>query len=194
MFTGIVDKAKVQQILSHEDGLLLSVNAPSLYNKCKLGDSVAIDGACLTVCSLENELLQFYVSSETIDKTIVKHYQTGTIVNVELPLSAQDPMGGHYVLGHVDCTAMVSNIRETATSWFITICVPEPFTRYLVYKGSVAVNGVSLTVNAIQSNLLELCIIPVTLDKTNLRLLETGSMLNMEFDILAKYTEKLLQK
>jgi riboflavin synthase len=194
MFTGIVSSARVQRIIPEEQGIKLTIQAPEIYKKCKHGDSVAIDGACLTVCGAENDMLDFYVSSETIGKTIIAQYQPGTLVNTELPLCPQDPIGGHYVLGHVDCTATVSKVDQTETSWFLTISVPEHFCRYLVYKGSVTLNGVSLTVNLIQSTTLELCIIPVTLEKTNLKNLQPGDRVNMEFDILAKYTEKLLQK
>jgi len=194
MFTGIVSAARVQRIAPEVSGIKLTIEAPEIYKKSKHGDSVAIDGACLTICGAENEMLDFYVSTETTNKTIIAQYQPGTLVNIELPLCPQDPIGGHYVLGHVDCTATVTKIEQTETSWFMTIDVPEQFCRYLVYKGSVTVNGVSLTVNSIQSTTLELCIIPVTLDKTNLKNAEPGTMVNMEFDILAKYTEKLLQK
>ena len=194
MFTGIVSTARVQRIMPDGQGIKLTIQAPEIYKKCKHGDSVSIDGACLTVCGAEKDMLDFYVSTETIDKTIISQYKPGTLVNNELPLCPQDPIGGHYVLGHVDCTATVSSIDQTETSWFLTISVPEQFCRYLVYKGSVAINGVSLTVNSIQSATLELCIIPVTLEKTNLKNLKPGDKVNMEFDILAKYTEKLLQK
>ena len=194
MFTGIVSAARVQRIIPEEQGIKLTIQSPEIYKKCKYGDSVAIDGACLTICDIENDMLEFYVSTETIDKTIIANYKPGISVNIELPLCPQDPIGGHYVLGHVDCTATVTKIDQTKTSWFIAIEVPEQFCHYLVYKGSVTVNGVSLTVNSIQATTLELCIIPVTLEKTNLKDVQPGRKVNMEFDILAKYTEKLLQK
>jgi riboflavin synthase len=194
MFTGIVSAARVQRIIPEEQGIKLTIQSPEIYKKCKYGDSVAIDGACLTICDIENDMLEFYVSTETIDKTIIANYKPGISVNIELPLRPQDTIGGHYVLGHVDCTAAVTKVDQTKTSWFIAIEVPEQFCHYLVYKGSVTINGVSLTVNSIQSTTLELCIIPVTLEKTNLKNLQPGDRVNIEFDILAKYTEKLLQK
>lgn len=194
MFTGIVSAANVKRLVPDSEGIKLTIQVPGIYLNCKYGDSVAIDGACLTICGIQNDMLDFYVSTETIEKTIIAQYQSGTLVNIELPLCPQDHIGGHYVLGHVDCTATVTTINKTETSWFITIEVPEQFCRYLVYKGSVTVNGVSLTVNSIQATSLELCIIPVTLAKTNLNYLQLGTKVNMEFDILAKYTEKLLLK
>ena len=103
-------------------------------------------------------------------------------------------LGGHYVLGHVDATAKVSEINSTPTAWFLTIQVPEQFVKYIVYKGSIAINGVSLTINDVKDEFINLCIIPTTLDKTNINQLEVGSIVNIEFDILAKYTEQLLLK
>jgi riboflavin synthase len=136
----------------------------------------------------------FYVSPETIQRTALLNYKTGKTVNIELPLRPTDRLGGHYVLGHVDCTGNVTSIQATATSWFFTIEIPEPFIRYVVYKGSIAVNGISLTVNKIQAGEIELCIIPVTLEKTNLSSLQIGDLVNIEVDILAKYTANLLPK
>jgi riboflavin synthase len=103
-------------------------------------------------------------------------------------------LGGHYVLGHVDDTALVQNIVVSDTAWFVTIEFEPSFSKYAVYKGSVTINGVSLTVNKTEGNLLELCIIPITLEKTNMSVLKIGDRVNIEFDILAKYTEKLLSK
>ena len=122
------------------------------------------------------------------------NYKTGKTVNIELPLRPTDRLGGHYVLGHVDCTGNVTSIQATATSWFFTIEIPEPFIKYVVYKGSIAVNGISLTVNKIHAREIELCIIPVTLEKTNLSSLQIGDLVNIEVDILAKYTANLLPK
>jgi len=103
-------------------------------------------------------------------------------------------LGGHYVLGHVDTTAVVAKIIPGEKAWFFTIQVPEYFSKYLVYKGSVAINGVSLTINDVIENDIELCIIPITIEKTNMSLLKIKDLVNIEFDILAKYTEKLLNK
>jgi riboflavin synthase len=136
----------------------------------------------------------FFVSTESISKTIIKHYLKGRKVNIELPLQPTSFLGGHHVLGHVDDTALVQNIVVTDTAWFITIAFEPSFSKYVVYKGSVTINGVSLTVNKTDQHLLELCIIPITLEKTNLSALQIGDRVNIEFDILAKYTEKLLSK
>jgi len=194
MFTGIVESANIEQILPNNSGWELKIKANSIASKVKLGDSVAIDGACLSVISIHEDILSFFVSLESIDKTIIQHYQLDSKINIELPMQPNGYLGGHYVLGHVDATAIVKDIIEGEKAWFINIAVPEQFTKYVVYKGSIAINGVSLTINQVRDNIIELCIIPVTLEKTNLALLKQNSLVNIEFDILAKYTEQLLNK
>lgn len=194
MFTGIVGSAIIEQIIPNPSGWELKINARSIAAKVNLGDSVAIDGACLSVTDIEGDILSFFVSLESIDKTIIQHYQTKTKINIELPMQLNGYLGGHYVLGHVDSTAVVKEIIEGEKAWFIHIEVPEQFVKYVVYKGSIAINGVSLTINQVRENIIELCIIPVTLEKTNLALLEKNNLVNIEFDILAKYTEQLLNK
>ena len=194
MFTGIVESAIISSIEVQETGWTLAVTSASTTARVKLGDSVAIDGACLSVIAINNDTMSFFVSTESIDKTIIKHYTKGCKVNIELPLQPTSFLGGHYVLGHVDDTALVQNIVITDTAWFITIAFEASFSKYAVYKGSVTINGVSLTVNKTDQHLLELCIIPITLEKTNLSALQVGDRVNIEFDILAKYTEKLLSK
>ena len=194
MFTGIVASAFIEAINREENGWILQVAAPQIAPKVQLGDSVAIDGACLSVFKVEGTVLWFYVSPESIDKTIIRFYTQGTKVNIELPMQPTGFLGGHYVLGHVDATATVLNVIPGDKAWFFTISIPEPFVKYIVYKGSVAINGVSLTINQVVDQNIELCIIPITIEKTNMSLLKENDMVNIEFDILAKYTEQLLLK
>lgn len=194
MFTGIVASAFIEAINREENGWILQVAAPQIAPKVQLGDSVAIDGACLSVYNVEGTVLWFYVSPESIDKTIMRFYTQGTKVNIELPMQPTGYLGGHYVLGHVDATATVMNTVPGDKAWFFTISIPEPFVKYVVYKGSVAINGVSLTINRVVDQNIELCIIPITIEKTNMSLLKENDMVNIEFDILAKYTEQLLLK
>jgi riboflavin synthase len=194
MFTGIVQKGKIHAISSTEDGWELAINMSNFAAIVQIGDSVAIDGACLTVTKVVDDNMYFFVSTESIAKTIIRNYKTGDTVNTELPMQPNGYLGGHYVLGHVDATAKVNEIKITPTAWFLTIQVPEQFVKYIVYKGSIAINGVSLTINEVRDQLIELCIIPTTLDKTNINQLKVESIVNIEFDILAKYTEQLLLK
>jgi riboflavin synthase len=194
MFTGIVQKGKIHAISPAEDGWELAISMANFADIVQLGDSVAIDGACLTVTRVMDDNMYFFVSTESIAKTIIRNYKAGDTVNTELPMQPNGYLGGHYVLGHVDATAKVNKIDITPTAWFLTIQVPEQFVKYIVYKGSIAINGVSLTINEVHDELIDLCIIPTTLDKTNINQLLVDSIVNIEFDILAKYTEQLLLK
>jgi len=194
MFTGIVSDGFIASILPDEQGWELIIEASKFASIVKIGDSVAIDGACLSVIKIDGNHLSFFVSSESIDKTIIRNYKVGAKINVELPMQPTGFLGGHYVLGHVDATAKVAKIIPGEKAWFFTISVPEQFVKYVVYKGSIAINGISLTINKVIGNEIELCIIPITISKTNMSLLKEGDIVNIEFDILAKYTEQLLNK
>ncbi len=194
MFTGIVSDALIEQIIPDSNGWELIIDAPSIAQKVQIGDSVAIDGACLSVISINGDLLSFYVSTESIDKTIIQFYTAGKKINIELPMQPNGYLGGHYVLGHVDAKAKVAKIIAGEKAWFFNIEVPTEFEKYVVYKGSISINGISLTINKVVNNTIELCIIPVTIEKTNMSLLKEGDLVNIEFDILAKYTEQLLNK
>jgi len=194
MFTGIVSDGLIVSISPDELGWELTIEVPQFASIVKIGDSVAIDGACLSVIKIDGNNLSFYVSTESIDKTIIKYYKEGAKINTELPMQPNGYLGGHYVLGHVDATAKVAKIIPGEKTWFFNILVPEQFIKYVVYKGSIAINGISLTINKVVDNEIELCIIPVTIAKTNMSLLNVGDKVNIEFDILAKYTEQLLNK
>jgi len=194
MFTGIVSEGFIKSILPDELGWELVIDAAKFASIVQIGDSVAIDGACLSVIKIEDNYLSFFVSTESIDKTIIRHYKVGSKINIELPMQPTGYLGGHYVLGHVDATATVAKVIAGEKAWFFTITVPEQFVKYIVYKGSIAINGISLTINKVIENDIELCIIPVTISKTNMSLLKEGDSVNIEFDILAKYTEQLLNK
>lgn len=194
MFTGIVHKGTVVRLKNLYDGLELEVRSSSAVPRLKKGESIAIDGACLSLVSQKERVLRFFVSPETLDKTRIGRYLKGDVVNIEYPLRRHDFLGGHYVLGHVDTTSTVKRVKKLEEVWIIEIALPKQFAKYLVYKGSVAVNGVSLTVNKIGAASFGLCIIPITLDKSNISSLEVGTLVNLEFDILAKYTESILKK
>ena len=194
MFTGIVSDGFIASILPDEQGWELIIEASKFASIVQIGESVAIDGACLSVIKIDDNHLSFFVSSESIDKTIIRNYKVGAKINVELPMQPTGFLGGHYVLGHVDATAKVAKIVPGEKAWFFTISVPEQFVKYVVYKGSIAINGISLTINKVIGNEIELCIIPITISKTNMSLLKEGDIVNIEFDILAKYTEQLLNK
>jgi len=192
MFTGLVEKTKIAFFEKNQDGAVLKIYRHPLLADTAIGDSIAIDGTCLTANELTEDTIGFFASNETLSKTRIQYYTAGFEVNFELPLKVGQHLGGHYVLGHVDTIATVKSIEEENLVWIIKINIPQPFEKYVVYKGSIAVNGTSLTINKVDIDHIELCIIPVTLEKTNFTHLKPGDWVNLEFDILAKYTEKLL--
>lgn len=194
MFTGIVEKGVVSAMQPKGEGLIITIHYPHMDKGLKHGDSVAIDGACLSIIEKNQEGFSFFATSETIHKTIIQSYTPGSIVNVEFPLRPMDFLGGHHVLGHVDTSGKVVSVDKTEEFWFVDIEIPEHFSQYVVYKGSIAVNGVSLTINKVHDNSINLCLIPVTLEKSSLGKLDSGMLVNLEFDILAKYTERILTK
>jgi riboflavin synthase len=182
MFTGLV--REVGRVASFEDGRLVVEAATN----AELGDSVAIDGVCLTVIENGAGRLAFDVVAETIDR--IKPF--GASVNLEPALRAGDPLGGHYVQGHVDGVGRVVSVAPEPDGVRVRVEPPAGLLRYLVEKGSVALEGVSLTVAAVDESCFEIALIPHTLAETTLSELTTGSLVNVEIDVLAKYVEKLL--
>ena len=193
MFTGIVELGNIEKISKNVEGFEIEVSSKLNVKKLKIGESIAIDGTCLSLISNKHKNLRFFASPETLEKTIISTYKKNTQVNIELPLKIGEFLGGHYVLGHVDAVSSVKKITEKENVWILEIYLPKQFKQYVVYKGSIGVNGVSLTINKIKANSFELCIIPITLKKSNISRLKMGSKVNLEFDILAKYTERILK-
>lgn len=179
MFTGIVEETG---FIKSFDGKRLVVECSRVLEGTKIGDSIAIDGCCQTVTAMNSNSFSADVSSETL--RITKGFKTGECVNLERALTPQTRMGGHIVQGHVDGTAKyLGNM---------TFAVPEELDKYIVYKGSITVNGVSLTVSKNQNNAFSVAIIPHTLENTNLKDLKAGDLVNIETDILGRYVEKFL--
>ena len=181
MITGIVEETG---FIKSFDGKRLVVECSRVLEGTKIGDSIAIDGCCQTVTAMNSNSFSADVSSETL--RITKGFKTGECVNLERALTPQTRMGGHIVQGHVDGTAKyLGNM---------TFAVPEELDKYIVYKGSITVNGVSLTVSKNQNNTFAVAIIPHTLENTNLKYLKTGDLVNIETDILGRYVEKFLSR
>lgn len=202
MFTGIITGvgriAAVHSLgSSHQHGKRLTVEAPPRYlDDVGLGDSIALNGACMTVTTLEQPLRLFTIdiSAESLDKTAGLD-QPGP-VNLEKALRAHDRLGGHIVSGHVDGIGRVSHFAQVGESWELRVLAPASLGKYLAYKGSITVNGVSLTVNRVQ-DLPEGCecsinLIPHTVQNTALGHLQTGSPVNLEIDLIARYVERML--
>jgi riboflavin synthase len=193
MFTGIVRAVGRIRGINDRGGdieLLVDCGGLDLSAAC-LGDSIAIAGACLTVTRLEDGCCAFDVSRETLEKTSLGTLRSGDAVNLEPALRAGDPLGGHYVTGHVDGLARVVDEVPDARSWRVRFEVPPSLSRYVAPKGSVTLDGVSLTVNEVEGCVFGVNLIPHTREVTTLGQLRPGQAVNLEVDIIARYVERL---
>jgi riboflavin synthase len=192
MFTGLIaDLGTVTALERGVDGATLSVRTP-LAATLATGDSIAVNGVCLTATAVAADRFSAEAMSETLERSSLGGLHAGAPVNLELPLRAEDRLGGHIVQGHVDGTGTVGAIREDGFARVLRIA-PEPrLSRYLVEKGSVALDGVSLTISAVDDSGFEVSLIPETLQRTNLGSVVEGSLVNIEVDVLAKHVERLL--
>jgi riboflavin synthase len=193
LFTGLVqDLGTVHRVDQTTDGVRLSVRSP-LAAELSEGDSVAVNGVCLTAIGLcGGELFGADVMQETLRRSSLGEVEPGSPVNLELALRASDRLGGHIVQGHVDGLGAVVEVREEGFSRVVTIAAPADVLRYVVEKGSIAVNGVSLTVSAVDEGTFAVSLIPETLERTTLGTAGEGTTVNLEVDVLAKYVEKLV--
>jgi len=187
MFTGIVQHlGKVLQVRGSAAGRVLRLDLGGLAEAVRPGGSVAVNGTCLTARSISGQAGEFDVVSETLDRTNLGSVSSGTVVNLELPLTASDPIDGHFVLGHIDGLARLDRLLEAAEQHVIWLSVPQELAGYLVPKGSVALDGVSLTIAEVRDNNFSVALIPTTLQRTTLSIRKVGDMLNLETDYLAK--------
>ena len=192
MFTGLVaDLGTVSDVVATPDGVRLQV-ATSLAAELSEGDSVAVNGVCLTAVSADAQAFTAEVMNETLRRSSLAEVAAGGRVNLELPLRAQDRLGGHVVQGHVDGVGSVSGVEDDGFARVVTIKAPAGLLRYVVEKGSIAVDGVSLTVSSVSPDTFAVSLIPETLERTNLGAAAPGTPVNLEVDVLAKYVEKLV--
>ena len=194
MFTGIIAAiGKTEKIQPQSGDLRLDIDTQNLdLADVKLGDSVAINGVCLTVVEIRDHKLGFDVSRESLDRTSLGSVQTGSEVNLEKALAVGDRLGGHFVSGHVDGLGTVISRKESARSVQFRFEVPAGLERYIAEKGSICIDGVSLTVNAVGDNWFEVNIIPHTIQETIISHYRIGTMVNLEVDLIARYLERLL--
>ncbi len=192
MFTGLVaDLGTVTAVDSTADGVRLAVRT-SLAPELSEGDSVAVNGVCLTATAIAGGVFSADVMQESLRRSSLAEVGEGSTVNLELPLRASDRLGGHVVQGHVDGVGSVRELAEDGFSRVVTIAAPPELLRYVVEKGSIAVDGVSLTVSAIDGESFSVSLIPETLERTTLGTAAVGRPVNLEVDVLAKYVEKLM--
>ena len=194
MFTGLVaDKGTVTAVDATADGVRLAVQT-ALAPEIAEGDSVAVNGVCLTATAIADGQFRAEVMHETLRRSSLAEVAEGAPVNLELPLRATDRLGGHVVQGHVDGLGTIRDIREDGFSRVVEIAAPEEALRYVVEKGSIAVDGISLTVASVTADTFTVALIPETLERTNLGAASPGQPVNLEVDVLAKYVEKLVAR
>ena len=191
MFTGIVEEVGSVVSISSNG---MTVRAERVMSDLKLGDSIAVNGACLTAVSLSNSEFSVDLSPETMRRTSLGDLAAGGSVNLERALSASDRMGGHIVQGHVDGKGRITSTKEEGDSIILRVRAPKRMMPYIVEKGFIAVDGISLTVVKVGTSSFTLAVIPYTLRNTNLETLSVGARVNLEADILAKYVENLLKR
>jgi len=195
MFNGIITHTgKVKKIQIKNNNCILSVFSKINFKKDEIGSSVSCSGACLTLESYKKNISNFYLSKETLKRTIFKYSKKNDIINLEKPLQYESRVSGHFVQGHVDVTSKVDKIFFIGKSWLINFRLPPVYKKYLIKKGSITINGVSLTIVKILKNGFQKSIIPHTLKLTNLVNLKKKSMVNIEFDILGKYIKNFIKK
>ena len=194
MFNGIIKKTgKIKKIYKRNKNCVIEISSRIKFKKNDIGSSVSCSGACLTVNSITNKCVKFYVSRETINRTVFKKIKTGDVVNLEKPMRYGERISGHFVQGHVDTTSKVKNIKIIGKSWLINFKLKKKFIKYIVEKGSISVNGVSLTISNILSYGFQISVIPKTLRMTNLIYLKSGDLVNIEFDVLGKYIKNFIK-
>lgn len=193
MFTGIVEHVgTVESLECAPEGGRLKVCAPEVTPTLQPGNSIAVNGCCLTVVEASGDAFAADLSGETLRRTTFGELKAGARVNLERPLTAGKELGGHFVQGHVDGVGRIARLAPEGNNWWLAVRVPQELSRYVALKGSIAVDGISLTVAAWRDGIAEIAIIPFTYTHTNLQGLTIGDPVNIECDILAKYVERLL--
>lgn len=191
MFTGIIEHlGSVDSLELHPEGGRLTIHAPTVAARLAVANSIAVDGCCLTVVALNGERFSADLSMETIRKTSVGEWKPGTRVNLEQPMTAGKEFGGHFVLGHVDAAGRVTRLDPEGQNWWYGVEVPESFAKYIVPQGSIAIDGVSLTVARWNGRVAEIAVIPFTYEHTNIQGKKLGDAVNLEGDVLGKYVER----
>lgn len=193
MFTGIIEEiGTIKSFSKSSNGASVEVECLTVLEDTKIGDSIAINGVCETVTALSSKTFEAKISDETLAVTTFNNLKKGDFVNLERAMSLNSRFGGHIVSGHVDCVGKLISVEKLTDFYNLQFSVPKEQKKYIVHKGSVTVNGISLTVAEIEDNIFKVAIIPHTYNNTVLNSLNIGDEVNIETDILGKYVEKLL--
>jgi len=195
MFTGLIEGiGKVTGITRTRGDMKLTIMPLFDMSDCGIGDSISVNGVCLTITGIKDRSISMDVSQETISRSILDQFKQGDEVNLERAMRLTDRLGGHLVSGHVDGVGRILKTEQNQRSWLIRIGVDEDLARYTIEKGSIAVDGISLTINSCQNRYFEVNIIPETAKQTTILRKKAGDLVNIETDLIAKYVEKFLLK
>lgn len=193
MFTGIIEElGKIASLEKQADGAKIKIAARIVTKNTNEGDSIAVNGVCLTALDITPDGFTADVSQETLDKSTLARLKNGTRVNLERAVTPETRLGGHIVQGHVDSRGKFLSATQNGDFWTVRIAFPREIGQYLVYKGSISVEGISLTIAALKDDYFEIAIIPKTWELTNLSSLKAGDEVNLEADVIAKYVERIL--
>jgi riboflavin synthase len=195
MFTGLIEEVgSVLGFATTDGGAQLQIVAPLVAEKIRIGDSIAVDGCCLTVAAHRGDQLTFDLLEETLGRTNMRTLRRESRVNLERALAADGRLGGHFVQGHVDCAARILAFQQKGPDHRLEVELPAEFAHYVAGKGSVAINGISLTVAEVSQESFAVWIIPHTRARTNLEAARVEDLVNLEFDLIAKYLERMLDR
>ena len=194
MFNGIIKNTGIiNQIHKKNNNCVIEIYSKIKFSKSEIGSSISCSGTCLTLEKYKDNLSRFYISKETLNKTNFKYSKKGDIVNLEKPLKFGDSISGHFVQGHVDTTCTINKVNYIGKSWFIDFKLAKNYSKYVIQKGSISINGVSLTISKILRDGFQIVVIPHTLKLTNLIRLKKKDVVNVEFDVLSKYIKNFIK-
>ena len=194
MFNGIIrNTGTVSDVYRKKNYCILKIFTKMKFSISEIGSSISCSGTCLTLESYNKNLVKFYLSKETLNKTIFKSVKRGDIINLEKPMIYGERISGHFVQGHVDTTSSVAKINFIGKSWLINFKLSKKYKKYLMPKGSVTINGISLTISKILKDGFQIAVIPKTLKLTNLMYLKEKDFVNVELDILGKYIKSYIK-
>lgn len=194
MFNGIIKHTgKISKIYKNNNNCIIEILSKIKFSKNEIGSSISCSGACLTLEKYKGNLSKFYISKETLNRTNFKSSNKGDLINLEKSLKYGDRISGHFAQGHVDTTSIIKKIDFVGKSWFVNFKLPKKYKKYLIQKGSITINGVSLTISKILKDGFQIVVIPQTLKLTNLMYLKEKDVVNIEFDVLGKYIKSFLK-
>ena len=194
MFNGIIKHTgKISKIYKNNNNCIIEILSKIKFSKNEIGSSISCSGTCLTLEKYKGNLSKFYISKETLNRTNFRSSNKGDLINLEKSLKYGDRISGHFAQGHVDTTSIIKKIDFVGKSWFVNFKLPKKYKKYLIQKGSITINGVSLTISKILKDGFQIVVIPQTLKLTNLMYLKEKDVVNIEFDVLGKYIKKFLK-